>query len=336
MFLRRLSFPLLTKMAQHVRWWRSWRTLPVPAWVRGAALYRQGRFREAIEAYQLGLAEHLDHPAAFSARLDLSYCFSRNGRFGDAISELRGIIELRPELREAYIRLSRLHAWLGNPLEALAVLKKAWQRFAPDAELAALILHYAVEGEAAESVLAEAFACVEQQEEQRGSNSFLRTALASFLLHRGQGDKALEILNVVCKGPDASCEALLCRAKLLSATGQCEGAVEDILRLLKIRPGYPQALSLLARMYLDESALNEPEFALRSAVTACQNTAWSSPRELMTLAEVYLRAEDQDLALMMAQKAREASLNNQGLTKDLRRVNDFIDSLTTNSVREAS
>jgi Tetratricopeptide repeat len=319
-------------------WWRAWGTVPVPEWIAAAECYRDGQFTRAIGLYESGFYSSDTHRAATSARLDLSYCLFREGRIREAEAHLLKVIVDNPLLREGYVRLSRLFLWIGSPNQAVELLFDAAERVPFDQELSALLIFAVLESSAPRFMLENALAMSEIHQSVKGKkknhSQLLATSAAHLLLHSGETQKAYDELNRCILQGNAPLEAYLLRAKWLVQEKKYIEAREDLLQCLMLQPGHPESLSMLSRLYLATDVFDQPGYALNLAVLACQSSGWMSGRELLVLAEVYMRAGDSHLALMMAEKAKKVRESRGGSPVDPVVLDTFITILEDEVGRE--
>ncbi len=310
------------------RWWKAWGTLPVSAWVRAAALYRAGKFEEAISSYESGLARYSAHPAAISAHLDLAYCLFRAGRFDEALQTLKFIVGRTPLVREAHIRLATVQMWLGQAIEAAWTMKRALQLMRSDAELVGTFLAAVVENGGPRFLLNEAIeeAARLPENEVHPKLQVARARLKILQNEPGQGRTELEALAI---DANATRDAVLAYAEVLVEDGKIAQARQHLRRLMNGASEHPRVLSLLAESYLKSGPFYNTEFAAQLATNACQKTNWCSPREMHVLAEAYLHDGDKISALLVASKAKEAGSKLLGAYREEKTLDKLIETLST-------
>lgn len=310
-------------------WWKTWRSLPVFDWVRAADLYRAGRYESAEAFYRAGLADHLHHPARFSARLDLAYCLFKQRKLKDSEMELRMVATSSNLPREGYLRLARLQLWSGFPLEAAWTIKRALQRVEPDGEMVASFLLAVLENGGPDYLLNEAVAYLDKLTPFDREHKLLKVALAQLKLHCGDYEGGKAELATLCAKPNAPFEAFIPYVTiLLREEGRIEECKHHLRRAMAVAPDYPRLLSLFAELYLVSGESYNAEFAVQLASAACQQTNWSSPREMHILAESYYHQHDRFAALIMANKAKSAGTKVLGAYKDSRSLDKLIESLS--------
>ncbi len=314
------------------RWWKAWGSLPVHAWVKAASLYRAGQYREAIMLYQQGLTDHAKHPAMQCAKLDLSYCLFKTGKYSEAETYLKEIVEENPRMREACVRLANLQVWLGQSLEAAWTLHKAIRHNEPDSEMAGLFLNAVLENGGPDYLLSEAITLGRKLGKESNAHVRLKVALARLKIiqgDKGEGETELESLANV---ENASRDAVLAWAEQLLENGQIAQARYHLRRLMHVASDYPRVLSLLAQSYLVSGPFYNIEFATQLATTACQNTEWASPREMYVLAEAYYHSGDKMSALLVASKAKDAGNRLLGTYPEAENLDALLETLNAGTL----
>lgn len=310
-------------------WWKTWRTLPVWAWVRAAALYRSGSFEAAARLYRHGLRRHGTHPAHFCARLDLAYCLFKLGFIEDAAHHLRYVTTHLPGSREAFVRLARLQMWSGQSLEAAWTLRRALRSIEVDPELAALFLLAVLDNGGPGYLLDEAIEAHKKVETEGDDFPRLQAARARLEMIRGNYAAGRETLERLVEGEDVPFEALMLLAEVLLKEEEIAPARKLLRRAMASSPDHPRVLSLLAESYLRSGESYNSEYAKQLAIGACQLTNWTSPREMHILAESYYHAGDRISALVVASKAKQAGTRLMGSYRGVRCLDQLIESLSS-------
>lgn len=317
-----------------LKWWRTWRTLPVFAWVKAASLYRKGKFEDAAQLYRKGLRRAQNHPAHYCARLDLAYCLFRLGKLEAAEEELQKVVSLVPNSREAQLRLARLQLWRGESLQAAWTMRRALRNIAPDAEIACLFLGSAIDARAPRYLLEEALRAL--QSAQTGDESDVRAnafiARAQMILRKvgtPEYQLARTQLAQIASRPGAPFESVIAFGEVLIEEGKVALARRLLRRALHSSSEYPRLLSLLAETYLRSGTFYNADYARQLATTACQKTSWTSPREMHILAEAFYHCGDKISALVVASKAKELGSRLLGSYTHSRTLDDLISNLST-------
>ena len=318
------------------KWWKTWGTLPVLAWIRAAQYYKAAEFARAVPLYRDGLAKNGHHPARTCARLDLAFCLFKIGKLTEAEQELRLAVQQSPDSREAQLRLAQFQIWIGQPLEAAWTMRRALKVLPTDADLAATFVLATIDGGGAAYLLKEAAQHLRAAEElpnqsERGKRK-LAVAKARLHIERGEFDEGRERLyKLTCEGP-TSLEAVLAFSELLIEEGKVPFARQQLRRGLMVAPNHPRILSLLSESYLRAGQFHSPQYALQLATNACQFGNWSSPRELHVLAEAFYSVGDKMTALLMASKAKQVGSRMMGSYRKSRSLNDLIEHLSVGSL----
>jgi Flp pilus assembly protein TadD len=89
--------------------WRAWNAL-------GSYYDTQEAWAEAIEAYDLALAEHPNDAMILNNR---GFSYFMQGRLDEAVADIERALRLDPELKPAQFNLRLAHAWSGRYVRAL-------------------------------------------------------------------------------------------------------------------------------------------------------------------------------------------------------------------------
>jgi predicted Zn-dependent protease len=316
------------------KWWRTWKSLPVFSWVRAAALYRQGRFADAEPLYRAGLDRYFLHPAQHCARLDLSYCLFKTGNLDAAEDELKRVINSLPRSREGFVRLARLQMWRGQSLEAAWTMRRAQRSTALDSDMACLFLYAALDARAPHYLIQEAVRAVDTAGGSEGESQKAQAlkARACMILKRPQSVEFVQArteLAQIAANIDAPFEASLLFAEMLIEEGKIAHARRLLRRSLHVAADYPRLLSLLAESYLRSGPFYNPEYAKQLATSACQSSAWASPREMHVLAEAFYHLGDKISALVIASKAKDLGSRLLGTYTHARTLDALIEDLAS-------
>jgi predicted Zn-dependent protease len=323
---------MLTRISLYINWVKTWKSLPVFHWVKANNYYKEKRYDLARHYYKAGLDRHPEHVASYAARLDLAYCLFKLRKFDDAQEQLRALINAMPSFREAHIRLARIQAWMGHTLDAAWTLRRAIQQFKPDTELVALFLYNIVEHEGTSYLITEGLKYAEELRNDKASNSFLETAFAKLEIQRGNRVEAKEKLLQICAQVKCPFEAVLLLSELYLHDNEIEKSRYELKQLMKRVSDHPRVLSLLAETYLKSGEFYNPEYANQLAVSACQNSQWSSPRELHILAESYYHQGDKISALILASKAKQTGSQLLGSYREIKSLDKLIETLSSSTL----
>lgn len=315
----------------YYQWWKTWKTLPINNWIKAAQQYRNNNYTDAAKLYQAGLKKHFNHPASHCARMDLAYCLFRVQDFKEAEKELRHVINSDPQLKEAYLRLSRLQIWSGRPLEACWTIRRALKEegIGNDAEVVATFLFAIIENGGPTYLLQEALNALSKLSDKEKANTKIEIALAKLAIFNGDKDKGRTELSRLASLTEAPFEAVVAFAEVLLDEGRIAHARQQLRRAMLVAPNHPKVLFLFAKSYLQEGPFFNAEYATQLATSACQNAGWSGPRELHLLAQCYSYNGDKLSALVVAHKAKDAGsrlLGNYGEAKNLEKLIESLSS----------
>lgn len=296
-------------------------------WVKAAAFYRRGAFKEASIWYERGLAQYPSHPARFSARVDLAFCLQKLGKLNEAKQHLRFTINNQPDFREAYLRLARLQLFLGHAVEASWTIRSALRAVPADAELLGLYLFSTLETNSVPDVRNEAIRLVDSLPDEQQNDSLLRFCLLRKEIEAGRVVYAWEELAGFIDREPRCVEAMLYFSRILIRSQQFSMAKGYLDRAMRERPDHPAVLASIASFYLNKSEFYSSAYALQLAQSACQVSAWSNPRALITLANAYFVSGDRGAALLVASKAKDVRNSLLEIFRDEERLENFIQGL---------
>ncbi len=320
---------ILQAMKLYVKWWRTWNTLPVYAWVKAAKYYKAAKFEAAAQWYERGLKRHKNHPAELCARLDLAYCLFQGKKLEEAEAHLKYVANHMPHSKEAHLRLARLQLWTGRSLDAAWTMRRALRTSPNEAELIAFFMYSVLDNGGPKYLLKEAVDASVQIEEAGDLNLFLEATKARVSEVRGKGAGSREYLERLAGHEKAPLEVLLMVGEVCINDREIAKARRYLRKALAISPDHPRVLSLLAESYLLSGPFYNPEYAKQLVTTACQNTNWLSPREMHVLAEAYYHLEDKISALIVASKAKEEGSRLLGTYRDAATLERLIEDLST-------
>lgn len=320
---------LLKNIQVIIKWWQTWHQLPILAWVRAAAHYRSGNYTKAQEYYERGLQRYATHPAAVYARLDLAFCYFKSGRLRDAEEQLRLSLFIRPAAREAYLRLARLLLWSGRGLESAWTMRRALRALPVDPELAGVFLLAVLESEAPRYLFREALRVARLAKDSEKTHTKLEVALALYELRYGDRGTGLGALAALSEKPQGDYDAVIAMAEIYFDTGDVTAARRELRRAMQLAPLHPKILALFAQSYLQESPLQNPEYAQQLATSACQYSEWQSPFAMHVLARSYYQLGDKMSALVIASKALEAGSRLLGTYRACGDLKRLVDALST-------
>lgn len=315
-----------------LNWSNSWGGLPCIYWIKAAEAYSREKFNDAIELYEKGLEKYSNHPARFSAQMDLAYAYFKTGNVEKSVENLKSILRQIPDSKEAYIRLAYIYCWNGADSEAMWLLRNANKKFPDDMRIFYLFLLALSESKAPQYLLEE----IQAIETLKSSDSLsaCNNALVKYLT--GFHKEGRNLLTAAACNENALLGVKIVLAKILIHEGKECLARLHLNHALKISPEYPRTLSLLAKTYFMEYQQNQSDeslnFALQLAIKAAQNSFWNSPRELHILAEIYHAFGDKASALLMASKAQDLYSRRSDIYLHDSSLDEFVTSLASGTL----
>ncbi|MCB9030266.1 MAG: tetratricopeptide repeat protein [Deltaproteobacteria bacterium] len=326
----------LNMLQNYIEWYKTWKAIPVVAWVRAAENFKQGKFQEARELYLKGLNKNQKHIASYCARLDLAHCHFRLGEFAKATDQLRQVMHQIPNLKEAYIRMARMQMWTGEYMEAVWTMRKALRELEHDSELVALFLTSVLENNGPGYLLDEGEEAYKSLSEEEKQNEKLEVAVARLEIYRGDYRKGRSRLSTLASGSSAPFEAVVAYGEILLKEGRVSIARQQLRRALIVAPNHPKVLSLFAWTYLKSGPYYNADFAKQTAISAAQHSGWRSPEALHVLAESYYALGDNITALATAVSAKEAGGKLLSHYKDARSIDMLIESISAEAEQKSA
>lgn len=298
------------------RWLKTWKSMPVNAWLRGDAMLKAGKYSAAIESYEKGLAEARLHRAAPAISLRLSHCYCKTGKFREALKVLAQIISEHRDFRDAYVWKSRLELWLCRPKDSIFTIEKAMSFISGDSEIAALYLLSTIDAGLNGVAHEEAHVAARMAAAREKASPLLRLALARYDYAHGLRKKGKLIITQICSAKNAPVEALIALGEIYLREGNVLFCRNYLRRALAVSPQHPRTQTLIAESYLMEGPGYQPEYALQLASNACKNSLWENPQAMHVLAEAFYQCGKKTDALLVANKAREIGSRIHLLTKN--------------------
>jgi tetratricopeptide (TPR) repeat protein len=299
---------LIAKTGVWVKWFQVWKCLPVLSWVKAAQFYKNSDFVSAKRCYQDGIKKYPKHKAADLARLDLAYCYYRDGELEDALVELQQIVDSKAVKKcseDVYYLLSRINYVLGNEREQLDYLRKGAKLFPDSVKIWTFYLH-SLAGhscKAHNSIIAEAHFVKEYVEDLRRPLAItdanldkLDTAIAHFMLVFDDMELGESMISRVLAGNTAPYEAILIRGSRLLESDRVLLARQQLTRAMGIDPRDPVPVRLLAESYMIEGQFYNVHWAEQLANSSCKISSWKNQKSLETLKRAYSEVEELDTA----------------------------------------
>lgn len=299
---------LIAKTGVWVTWFRVWKCLPVRSWVKAAQFYKNSDFVSAKRCYQDGIKKYPKHKAAALARLDLAYCYYRDGELENALVELHQIIDSKAVKKcseDVYYLLSRINYVLGNESEQMDYLRKGAKLFPDSIKIWTFYLHSLARHSCKthNSIMAEARFVKEFVEDLRRPLAItdanldkLDTAIAHFMLVFDDVELGESMISRVLAGNTTPYEAILIRGSRLLESDRVLLARQQLTRAMGIDPRDPAPVRLLAESYMIEGQFYNVHWAEQLANSSCKISSWKNPKSLETLKRAYSEVEELDTA----------------------------------------
>jgi len=257
---------------------------------------------EAIERLSEAIKLAPESPSAWVERARIYFL---DGKYKLSAADSEAALKLAP--RNATIQMMHaqtLHQ-LGQTKEALRLVTKlliAQPRLAQAINLRARLL-------ADDGKQAEAIAVLERARKREPQNPQFLLTLGMLYVASKQGDKAVEMFDLLLAGGVEMAVVYRSRADALLSINRQAEALADYQKALKEDPQNPGILNnlawLMATSPLDE--LRDGNKALELATEACRLTEYGEAYILSTLAAAHAEAGDFGKAIEWAEKAVELS-----------------------------
>ncbi|MCJ7778701.1 MAG: tetratricopeptide repeat protein, partial [Sedimentisphaerales bacterium] len=229
-------------------------------------LRKQGRLDEAIYHYSEVIRLRPDH---FDAQITLAYALRDTGRLDEAIREYRKCLQMEPNDPNA---LNGLGVTLGQ-----------------------------------QGKLDQAVKCFTEALRIKPDSAEAHTNLGFVLTLQGSLDEAAVHLGEALRLDTNSEKAHYYLGQILAQRGKIDEAITHFEESLRLKPDWAEPMNDLAWFLAasKETAIHNPDKALRLAQRACELTNYSKPELLDTLAVAYAAAGSFSKAIETAEKALE-------------------------------
>ena len=287
-------------------WYRLWSTWPVASWIRAAHCFQDGDFRQALNFYRQGLAEHPTHRAAPCAKLDIAYCYYRLDELETATEELQDLIHSGAQLKDAYLLLAKIQALLGLPLSAGSTMFRCLEMFPNDVQALVAYVHLGLwVGLPHESLIDAKDALISLKRGLMLDDSRqvgIDSAIAHCEIRGGDIELGDRVLARALATGRAPYEAVLLRGERLLEQQRIIPAREQLTRAMGLMPRSSRAARLLAESYLIEGIFFEPEWAKQLATSACKASHWQDVRCIEVLIRAYEACGETGAAQLFSQR----------------------------------
>lgn len=299
---------LIRTIADCFNWYKHWGTKPVLYWIKGADLFRNGNFSDAIKHYQDGINKYPKHPAKDCAQFDLAYCLYRIEKVEEAEKYLAELIQKRSELKEVYLLASRIKSATGFVVTAKNILELASQIFPKDPQILSCLAHsymYADCSDEQIEIIRSNLQIVRQDLNIEEINYLhIETALSHLEIRRGDLAKGERLLSRVLSTGQAPYEAVILRAERLLETSRVMPAREQLARAMAACPRDPKPMILLARSYLRVGNDYNVDWAKQLAYAAGRASYWKNAEAVSVIARAHEESGDIDSAEIFIEKIK--------------------------------
>jgi len=212
------------------------------AFLRGNYYYNQGKYNDALAAYNWSLELRPDHPHALYNR---GATYSHLGRYDEALADFNRLLELKPDDPDALNNRGATYGHLGRYDEALADLNRSLELRPDDPDT---FYNRGVTYSHLERY-DEALADFNRSLELRPDDPDALHNRGATYVYLKRYDEALADLNRSLELRPDDPDALYNRGVTYSRLGRYDEALADLNRSLELRPDHPDALYNLACLF---------------------------------------------------------------------------------------
>ncbi len=225
----------------------------------GMRLYKDGKYREATEAFQQVVNINLNSSMAYYY---LGVCLIAERRYGEAIEPLKIALDLQPDYLQAHLALGDASLKLGDAAEARAEFLRALdlqQGYAPAYDGLGRLLESTGQDDAAEAQYRKAL-------EINVAFADGYTHLGDLFLRRGRLEEAIDLfLKAISVKPDFS-SAYTRLGLAFARLHLSDDAIAATRKSLELTPQDPEPYVALARVLLDLESARRAEEAIQAAL----------------------------------------------------------------------
>jgi tetratricopeptide (TPR) repeat protein len=221
--------------------------------------FRRNELQKEVAGYEKSLSDDPEDPRV---RHELAFALMELGRTGEAIAELRRVVEERPGFAEALYNLGSALAREGRNAEAVAALESAVAadpRYAEAHNNLGVLLQ-------SEGRLEDALRSYRRAIALRPDYAFARHNLGSALLARGALLAAIAELSEAVRIAPGYAQAHYTLASALGRAGRIDEEIGHYRRALEASPDYVEALSNLGAALVTAGRAGEAIEPLRRAL----------------------------------------------------------------------
>ena len=280
------------------------RTLSFKLQTEGMRLYKEGKTKDAIEAFQQVVNINLN---SFLAYYYLGICLNADRRYGEAIDPLKIALDLQPDYIQAHIALADAYLKQGDAGEARAEYLRALDlqpNFAPAYDGLGRLLESTGRDDDAEAQYRKAL-------EINVAFADSYTHLGDLYLRRGRLDDAIDLfLKAISVKPDFS-SAYTRLGIAYAGKHLYDDAIAATLKSRSLAPQDPEPYVALARIDLDLESDRRAEAAIQAALALDHN----HPGAHLILSDLKRQQEDFDAAREVLEDLYERGIEDAQMRK---------------------
>lgn len=235
------------------------RTMSFKLQSEGMRLYKEGKYREAIEAFRQVVNISLN---SFLAHYYYGICLNADRRYGEAIEPLKIALDLQPDYVQAHLALGDAYLKQGDANEARAEYLRAIElqpNYAPALDGLGRLFESTGEDDLAEQQYRKAL-------EINVALADTYTHLGDLYLRQGREDDAIDLfLKAISVRPDFS-SAYLRLGVAYSRQRLYDDAIATIRKSQALAPQDPEPYVSLARVYLEMESPVRAEAEIQAAL----------------------------------------------------------------------
>jgi len=288
----------------------------------GMRLYKEGKIKDAIDAFQQVVNINLN---SFLSYYYLGICLNADRRYGEAIDPLKIALDLQPDYIQAHIALADAYLKQGDAAEARAEYLRALDlqpNFAPAYDGLGRLLESTGKDDEAEAQYRKAL-----EINLAFADSY--THLGDLYLRRGRLDDAIDLfLKAISVKPDFS-SAYTRLGIAYAGKHLYDDAIAATLKSRALAPQDPEPYVALARIDLDLESDRRAEAAIQAALALDHN----HPGAHLILSDLKRQQEDFDAAREVLEDLYERGIEDAQMRKA---VGDALKKVKEDAARHAA
>jgi tetratricopeptide (TPR) repeat protein len=288
----------------------------------GMRLYKEGKYKEAIEAFRQVVNINLN---SFMAHYYYGICLNADRRYGEAIEPLKIALDLQPDYVQAHLALGDAHLKGGDAGEARAEYLRALElqpNYAPAFDGLGRLFESTGQDDQAEAQYRKAL-------EINVAFADAYTHLGDLFLRRGRDDDAIDLfLKAISVKPDFS-SAYLRLGVAYSRRRLYDDAIATIRKSQALAPQDPEPYVSLARIYLELESPVRAEAEIQAALAQDHD----HPGAHMVLSDLKRSREDFAAAVEVLEGLHERGIEDALMR---RAVGEALQRVRADALRHAS